>query len=241
MNRHDRFSEITVELCRKLDTIRFSAPVAYIYNPLEYARSGYDEYCRRYGSGKKEAVLVGMNPGPWGMAQTGVPFGDIVSVTQWMGIRADIGTPSRLHPKRPIHGFSCRRREVSGTRLWGWAHAVFGTPDTFFSRLFVVNYCPLLFYGTDGRNYTPDKLPAHHRRELFTVCDKALCDLFGLLDPRVVVGIGRFAEQRIGSVLEGETRRILTRIPHPSPANPQANRNWAQQVTAILEPLGVIP
>ena len=36
--------------------------------------------------GRKEAVFLGMNPGLWGMAQTGVPFGTVSLVRDWMGI-----------------------------------------------------------------------------------------------------------------------------------------------------------
>jgi len=42
-----------------------------------------------------------MNPGPWGMAQTGVPFGEINAVKDWLGINAEVDKPQKQHPKRP--------------------------------------------------------------------------------------------------------------------------------------------
>jgi hypothetical protein len=32
------------------------------------------------------------------MAQTGVPFGEVMPRWDWMGIPAAVGTPARLHP-----------------------------------------------------------------------------------------------------------------------------------------------
>src|SRR5688572_32536315 len=95
-----------------------------------------------------------MNPGPFGMAQTGVPFGDVAMVRDWLGIVAAVAKPRDEHPKRPVLGFECQRSEVSGARLWGWARARFGTPQRFFERFFVANYCPLAFMESSGANRT---------------------------------------------------------------------------------------
>src|SRR5690606_19431577 len=143
--------------------------------------------------GPKEVVLVGMNPGPFGMAQTGVPFGEVAAVRDWMGIEAAIGRPPEEHPKRPVLGFDCPRSEVSGARLWGWAKDRFGTPEAFFARFFVINYCPLVFLEESGRNRTPDKLPAAEREALTAVCDRALRDSIEVLSPQHVVGVGTWA------------------------------------------------
>ena len=226
------------ELSRKIGRLRFSAPVHTVYNPLDYAWEAHATYLRRYGGAPKEVVLVGMNPGPWGMAQTGVPFGEVEVVRDWLGIDAEVSKPRREHPKRPVDGFQCRRSEVSGRRLWGWAREAFGTPERFFSRFFIGNYCPLSFMEESGRNRTPDKLPAVERARLFEYCDRALRRAIAALEPRWVVGVGRFAEGRARAALEGldvEVGRIL----HPSPANPAANRNWQEAAVADLRRLGV--
>ncbi|MFW6197806.1 MAG: single-stranded DNA-binding protein, partial [Myxococcota bacterium] len=164
---------ISRDLARDVDALRFGEPVEYVYNPLDYARRPHEQYLRAYGGGPKEVLLLGMNPGPFGMAQTGVPFGDVHMVRDWMGVDGRVDRPPKEHPKRPIAGFDCHRPEVSGTRLWGWARDRFGTPERFFARFFVANYCPLVFLEASGRNRTPDKLPVGEREALVRVCDRA--------------------------------------------------------------------
>ena len=229
---------LTDELVARLAHLRFGLPVSHVYNPLLYARGPHDRYLERYGAPPKEVVLLGMNPGPWGMAQTGVPFGEVKAVRDWLGIGGEVGRPSDEHPERPVTGFACRRSEVSGRRVWGWARDAFDTPEHFFARFFVANYCPLLFLERSGRNRTPDKLPAGEREPLLAACDLALRRTVALLQPRIVVGVGRFAEQRARAALEDLDVEV-GRITHPSPANPAANRGWESLVTRELQNLGI--
>lgn len=179
-----------------------------------------------------------MNPGPWGMAQTGVPFGTVSAVRDWMGIEAGVGKPPDEHPKRPVQGFEVEREEVSGQRFWGWAKARYGTPERFFERFFVANYCPLLFLEESGRNRTPDKLRVAEKEPLFRACDEAFRKILGVLRPDLVIGIGQFAEDRARAVLKGKDIRI-GRVLHPSPASPVANRGWQEQAEQQLEDLGI--
>jgi len=230
--------DIARELAAEVDRLTFAPPVAYVYNPLDYAWDAHAKYLERFGDAPKEVLFLGMNPGPWGMAQTGVPFGEVGAVRDWLGIDAEIGRPDPEHTKRPVMGLACTRSEVSGARLWGWAHQVFGTPEIFFSRFFIANYCPLAFLEESGRNRTPDKLPAAERELLLEVCDRALRRTVGYLRPDLVVGVGAFAEKRAHAVL-ADTEIRIGRILHPSPASPAANRGWSKQATAELEGLGV--
>lgn len=221
-----------------LDGLQFNPPVVSVYNPLEYAREAYDDYWRRYAGSPREIVLVGMNPGPWGMVQTGIPFGDVQMVRHWLRIDAPIRVPAIQHPKRPIQGFNCPRSEVSGRRLWGWAKERFQSPNRFFERFWVANYCPLTFMESSGRNRTPDKLPKAEKQPLFEICDRALRLTIEALQPSYVIGIGSFAAQRANAALKGMNLR-LGQITHPSPANPRANRGWARHIEAELEAMGV--
>lgn len=230
--------KITARLVRDLRPLRFGPPVHAVYNPLEYAKAPFGQYLERYGAGPKEVVLLGMNPGPFGMAQTGVPFGEVALVRDWLGICAPVGRPANEHPKRPIQGFDCPRSEVSGARLWGWARDISGTPERFFERFFVANYCPLVFMEEGGANRTPDKLPAAEREALFAACDRAVRGLVEELQPKFVIGVGAFAESRAKAALEGMDLTI-GRILHPSPASPAANRGWAEAVGRELEELGI--
>ncbi|MDD5036773.1 MAG: hypothetical protein PHE55_18750 [Methylococcaceae bacterium] len=230
-------SAITSDLSRELNRLGCPSPASHVYNPLEYAGDAYRQYLKRYG-GRPQVLLVGMNPGPWGMVQTGVPFGDVEMVRDWLAIQADVGKPPIEHPKRPVLGYACKRKEGSGRRLWGWARERFITPQRFFRRFFVINYCPLCFFLEDGTNLTPDKLPAAARRELFALCDAALRNTVEHLKPRFVLGVGRFAEHRATAALAGWDT-IVGGVPHPSPASPQANRGWAAQMEASLVRLGI--
>jgi single-strand selective monofunctional uracil DNA glycosylase len=231
-----------VAIARKLGqeagALHFAAPVAYVYNPLQYAWPAHRQYLERYGAGHPEVLLLGMNPGPFGMAQTGVPFGDVRMVREWLRIEAPVGRPAREHPKRRVTGFSCPRGEVSGRRLWGWAREDFGAPERFFEKFFVANYCPLAFLEASGRNRTPDKLPRAERARLFAVCDRALRASVAQLAPRYVVGIGVFAAARAAQALTGLPVTI-GRIPHPSPASPAANRGWSAETRRALARLGL--
>jgi single-strand selective monofunctional uracil DNA glycosylase len=229
---------IANELAHEADLIKFSPPVEYVYNPLIYARLPYAQYLDRYGKGTREIILLGMNPGPWGMAQTGVPFGDVEMVAKWLSIKEKVGRPQHMHPKRPVEGFHCPRSEVSGKRLWSWARDRFGQPEKFFQRYFVANYCPLSFLEESGRNRTPDKLPKAERDHLFAICDKALYRTAKLMRPRYVIGIGKFAAGRAAEALK--TLDIPTGcITHPSPANPRANRGWAPLIENELQEIGI--
>jgi single-strand selective monofunctional uracil DNA glycosylase len=230
--------DVSRALSERVGALRFADPVVCVYNPLAYAREPHEQYLNRYGGSPKEVLLLGMNPGPFGMAQTGVPFGDVRMVRDWLGILAAVTKPADEHPKRPVLGFECHRTEVSGTRLWGWARDRFGTPLRFFERFFVANYCPLAFMESSGSNRTPDKLPAAEQQALFSACDEALRGAVRLLQPRIVVGVGGFAERRARAALAGQNLTIGT-ILHPSPASPLANRGWAEAVERQLSGLGV--
>ena len=229
---------IADELTNDLRPLRFGFPVTHVYNPLEYARAPHAQYLRRYGRRPREIILIGMNPGPWGMVQTGVPFGEVNLVRDWLGISGPVDKPKRAHPKRPVLGFACQRSEVSGARIWGWARDRFKTPTRFFSRFFIANYCPLAFFDESGRNVTPDRLPARDREPLLVACDLALRRTVEFLRPSHVIGVGKFAENRVRAALISLEVGI-GRILHPSPASPAANRDWAGQATAQLVTQGI--
>lgn len=232
-------ADITDDLVADLAPLTFSPPTAYVYNPLVYARQPWDAYCDRYGQGRRDVLLIGMNPGPFGMAQVGVPFGEVSFARDWLGIEAPVGKPSKEHPKRPIQGFACTRSEVSGARLWGWARDTFGTPEAFFARFFVANYCPLVFMEDSGRNRVPEKLPAAEREPMFAACDRALRRTVEHFQPRYVIGVGKFAERKARDVV-GDLDLVIGSVPHPSPASPLANRGWAPLASQALRDIGLV-
>jgi single-strand selective monofunctional uracil DNA glycosylase len=226
------------ELRAAVHRLKFPPPAALVYNPLEYAWAAHEKYLRQFGGGRKRVLFLGLNPGPFGMAQTGVPFGEVAAVRDWLGLTAPVGKPPREHPKKPVTGFACPRSEVSGRRLWGFFAARFGSPEKFFVDHFVVNYCPLAFFDAGGRNLTPDKLPAAPVAKLFLACDAHLRCVVEILEPEWLVGVGDFAARRAALIFPGDPPR-LGKILHPSPASPAANRGWAPAAEAQLRALGV--
>ena len=230
------------KLRENVDQLTFAPPVTHVYNPLRYAWRAHELYLRRYGNSPKRVLFLGMNPGPFGMAQTGVPFGQVAAVRDWLRIETPIDRPPREHPKRPVTGFDCQRSEVSGERLWGLFANRFGTAEKFFEDHFVANYCPLAFLEESARNRTPDKLPPREREALFAACDAHLRAIIRILKPEWLIGIGDFAAKRAGEVVGADPAAAglgLGRILHPSPACPASNNDWTGAATAQLRQLGV--
>ena len=224
-------------LCQEVDAQRFGPPVTHVYNPLVYAWAAQAQYIERYAGTRKQVVLLGMNPGPFGMGQTGVPFGEVARVREFLGIEAPVLRPSVEHPARPVLGFACTRSEVSGSRLWGMIEARWGTARAFFADHYVANYCPLLFMEASGKNRTPDKLASAERAALTAACDRHLQRTIELLAPQWVIGIGGYAEQQARTALGDRVK--IGRILHPSPASPAANLGWADAAVAELRALGI--
>ena len=230
MNRSQSLISASQKLSKQVSGMKFSEPTAYVYNPLDYAWAIHQGYLEFAGKSKKKVVFLGMNPGPFGMAQTGVPFGEIPAVRDWMGLRGEVSKPDPEHAKRPIEGLNCQKSEVSGRRLWGLFAERFESAEVFFEDHFVANYCPLVFMEESGRNRTPDKLPSEERKDLEKVCDQHLRALVEILEPAWLVGVGGFARKRAEEALGAMDIKIGT-ILHPSPASPAANRGWAEAAT----------
>jgi len=237
MSTSERLARAARKLRAEVAPLRFAEPVTHVYDPLTYAWRGYRAYLNRFGASQKRILLLGMNPGPYGMSQTGVPFGEIDFVRRFLGIDVRIDKPTPEHPKRPIDGFACKRSEVSGARVWGAVERHWKTPENFFKNHFISNYCPLVFMEESGRNRTPDKLSASEREPLYEACNRHLRAVVRILEPEWVIGIGGFAARRAEEVL-GDSVRIAP-ILHPSPANPRANRNWVGEVSTQWDALGL--
>ena len=235
--RHPLIQHVN-RLNRKLRGMEFSDPVACVYNPLEYALAAHRLYLNRYGTGTKRVIFLGMNPGPYGMVQTGVPFGEIGMVRDWMGIEARIGQPPQVHPKRPVQGFACTKSEVSGRRLWGLMAERHPNAEDFFADHIVLNYCPLVRMTETGKNLTPDKLPRGEMAAVNEACDAFLIRCFDYYRPEIIVGVGVFAEKQAQRLCTRSNTRI-GRMLHPSPASPLANRHWPQRAIDDLVDLGV--
>ena len=233
-NLSEQLIAVAKELAFDVDKLKFKPPVTHIYNPLDYAWPAHEMYLRKFGNRKKRVVFLGMNPGPFGMAQTGIPFGEVKAVRDWMGLRAEVKRPACEHPKRPVLGFDCPRTEISGQRLWGLFAQRFGPADRFFREHYVANYCPLAFLSESGSNVTPDKLPKRGVEKLFAACDAHLRRIIEVLHPKWLIGVGGFAFQRLQPITETMPGLKAAQILHPSPASPAANRDWGKRATDQL-------
>ncbi len=230
--------QAAARLSEAVSQLNFAEPVTHVYNPLEYAWEAHVQYLEKCACAPKKVIFLGMNPGPWGMAQVGVPFGEVSAIRDWVGVSAAVGKPAQEHPKRPIEGFDCQRSEVSGRRLWGLFADRFASADIFFEDHFVANYCPLVFMEESGRNRTPDKLPASEQQALQAVCDAHLRELVDALSPEWMIGVGAFAQSRIEAACAGMPIKI-GKILHPSPASPAANKDFAGKASSQMQALGL--
>lgn len=231
--------EATRALLDRLDPLTFNHKVGWTYNPVDYAWDVHRDYLTRFGTAPKRILLVGMNPGPWGMAQTGVPFTDPYIGRDWMELETHpVGRPENHREERPVHGWSSSRKEPSGQRLFGFLRRLYGSLGRFFEQGFVLNYCPLVLFDEEGGNLTPDRLLVEDRRPLLEACDPYLRYMVEHFSPDVLMGVGRFAEDRLEAVT-GEGGVPVHYLPHPSPANPIANRDggraWQRRVLRTFE------
>ena len=209
------------------------------YNPLDYAWDAHVAFLRRMGGSGARTVILGMNPGPHGMGQMGIPFAATSVVRDLLGITGiPVNQPETPDPRRPVVGLEYPREEVSGTRLWGLLAEHYGDAGAIASRVFLVNHCPLmLFSGPRAANTTPDKVGGKSAQALLERCDQHLREVVAALDARRVIGVGKFAESRARSALADEVVKVVG-CWHPSPASPLANRNggadWRANVRAVL-------
>ena len=209
------------------------------YNPLEYAWDAHEAYLKRMGSSSARTVVLGMNPGPHGMGQMGIPFAATSMVRDLLDITGiPVNQPEVADPRRPVIGLEYPRKEVSGIRLWGLLSERYGNAEAIASNVFLVNHCPLmLFTGPRATNITPDKVAGPTAHALLERCDEHLREVVGVLDAKRVIGVGKFAESRAKAALADYSVEILG-CWHPSPASPLANRNggadWRANVRAVL-------
>jgi len=228
----DKCEEISLELIDE-------KIIDYVYNPLDYAWEIHKEYLKLASHGNPKCILLGMNPGPHGMGQMGIPFAASSIVRDLFGITGiKVMQPKIPHPARPVLGLEYPRDEISGTRIWNLLSKLYKTRNSIFDNVFVVNHCPLmLFNGQRATNITPDKIKGLTVNKLLNACDQHLLEVSEILEADTVVGIGKYAEKRAKTVFD-QTQVQVKGCWHPSPASPLANRNngkdWQENIIAVL-------
>ncbi|MFD2256619.1 uracil-DNA glycosylase family protein [Luteolibacter algae] len=227
------------DLADELRPLEFSDPVSHTYLTVDYARDGYEKYLEKFAGTTKRVLMLGMNPGPYGMAQTGVPFGEIAMVRDWMRLSPEIGKPAIEHPKRRVLGMDCPKSEVSGRRLWGLFSEKFPQAEDFFAEHLVINFCPLIWMKDTGANLTPDKIKASEMVMVDAACQKHLRRLIELTKPEFLIGVGAYAGKQMAlAKAELGVAGTIGKILHPSPASPAANRGWAEAAEKQLRDMG---
>ena len=222
-------AELLVQKCEQLiPRLIAQTIVTHATNPLDYARQPHQKYLAMIGEYSPDTILLGMNPGPWGMAQCGIPFGATKVATELLGIaEVEVLQPDGMHPKRPVVGLSLERQEVSGTRLWGALAERYCNAKEILSQVFIVNHCPLLLLDEAGRNITPDKLSGDAVNGLLQACDEHLKQVTEIIGAKKIIGVGKYAEKQARNVFRDypNTTIEICSVWHPSPASPLANRN----------------
>ncbi len=195
-----------------------------IYNPLHYAWKPHQEYITRFAGNGAKILMIGMNPGH-GMGNTGVPFGCPEQVKEFLGINnLEVKQPRMSHPKRIVVGLEQPKPEVSGRRIWSLLKELYTTPEKTSESIYIVNHCPLWMFNEKGQNITPEKLTGASASKLFELCDQHLREIIEIMDIEVVIGVGNYAASR-ATIALNDLNVVVTKIPHPSPANPLANRD----------------
>lgn len=221
------------------DSLVKEGSVDAVYNPLAYAWEPHRAYLELASGGGAKTLLLGMNPGPHGMGQMGIPFAATSVVRDLLKITdLEVGQPRTPHPKRPISGLDWPKEEVSGTRLWGLLANEYGSAESIFKSVFLLNHCPLmLFSGERATNITPDKITGPTTKALLERCDEHLREVVDIMQIERVIGVGKYSEKRALNALSGIDISVTT-CWHPSPASPLANRNkgedWKKNVRNVL-------
>lgn len=229
INRTEKFVE-------KLNHIRFSFN-GFIYNPLTYAWNNHVQYLSEYVKEHADNLFLGMNPGPYGMAQTGIPFGEINFVKNYLKISGSVGKPEIEHPAKPVLGMKTERSEISGKRFWSLIRSKYEDPTEFPPNNAILNYCPLCFIENtkSGKNVTPDLLSVTDRLSVSEVCNAYLSDMINLIKPKKLIGIGRYAYNKLREISD----LPVYYMNHPSPLNPSSNNDWVKNQYIFLTENGI--
>ncbi|KAI8130772.1 Single-strand selective monofunctional uracil-DNA glycosylase [Lucilia cuprina] len=207
--------------------------ITHIYNPVEYAAQLHCEYLRHYLKGTKILLFIGMNPGYDGMGQTGIPFGNITTVRDIMGLTGTVNQPPAVHPKRPVKGLASTREEPSGKRLWTlFKELSNGSLDTFFKQCFVHNFCPLVFFNSNGNNITPSELKGPYKQQIRNECLRTTEQVLQLIQPKIIVAIGNYVYDTLKASEYCKSKHLL-RLAHPSPRSLN-NNNWPEKAEKFL-------
>ena len=197
----------------------------------------HEQYLKRFGEGRKRVVFLGMNPGPFGMVQVGVPFGEVNAVRDWMQISAPVAPPKTPNPSRPVEGFTCQRSEVRVSACGRFFAERYPHAQDFCRPL----CAELLPAGVLRSRAQRDTRQAPEERNRTALC-RLRCTF-----RRASTRWRRNGWSASASLPDAGASSACPFVPagedrhraHPSPAGPIANRGWAPQAAAQLTALGI--
>jgi single-strand selective monofunctional uracil DNA glycosylase len=185
-----------------------------IWNPGLYAASWHALFRKEYPASAGCILVFGLNPGPYGMAQTGIPFTDLKRLREHLP-RLAKGLERRgcslagvgLAP-RSLRPYLSRTFESSAVRVYRFLSRGWGSAEDGWRSVVVANPCSLLFMDAAGENRTPaDLVGAVSRRTGSLVAARRLrerCNALRrlaareavrVLSPRGVVLLGKDAQR----------------------------------------------
>ncbi|KAK6639299.1 hypothetical protein RUM43_007571 [Polyplax serrata] len=235
----EKLLAIEHQMCSELNNLKFTPPIDYVYNPLLYAKDLHENFIKKYFENcSKKILFLGMNPGPWGMCQTGIVFGDKDHVKEWLKLCGQVNKPKKEHPRKKITGLDCSRKEISGKKFWGFFRKLCQTPEQFFQHSFVYNLCCLAFVDTSGKNITPPEIKdIQVRNRLLNICNETFVKIIKEFKFEIVIGVGKFAEKNAITELRrnGLSNVKVLSIPHPSPRSAKIFRVWEEMTLKKLK------
>ncbi len=228
-----------------------------IWNPGLYGETWHARFRRLYRPGQHPLVVFGLNPGPYGMAQTGIPFTDIRRLVSALpDLAAELrGRGERVEPPGlappGLRPYLSRSFESSAVRVYRFLKKGWGGAERGWTEVVVANPCTLLFIDpAEGKNRTPADLARAARlrgsgrdqvRELVEsfgrIRIRCAVESIEALSPRGAILLGKDVQAALGPALRrilGEARVIPWE--HPARAVPES---WASGLLSALRRRGL--
>jgi single-strand selective monofunctional uracil DNA glycosylase len=224
-----------------------------VLNPGRYGERWHARFRRAYPMSPRPLLVFGLNPGPYGMAQTGVPFTDLKRLESalpglWKDLVASgepVTRPGLAPPSLARH--LTRTFESSSVRVYRFLERAYGRPELALREVVFVNPCPLLFIDPEtGANRTPADLPralrARKAAELVHAFEElrraTVLEAVAELEPRGAILLGRDVAAAVGEALRAALgARSVVEWEHPARAVPET---WSRGLADELRKRGLL-
>jgi len=199
-----------------------------VWNPALYALDIYQEYLTKFPPEPGAILALGLNPGPYGMAQTGIPFTDCRTASGALGMEMTIPgkAPDDLISRlKKANGKWRGTYERSSLGMYRFLILAWGDIKTAYRNWFVGNPCPLLFLDPERWNVTPADPRLRRMKEVGELRQRAVIGFSEILNPRGIVCFGKDVAKAVGEVAirqVGPDRVVF--YEHPARAVPE---KWA--------------